>query len=113
MKHPNRLREIRTAKGLSLDKVAIAAGTSNQQLSRLERGERRLSHGWMIRLSGALGVAVTDVIPEGMAIPEVDDEDVELIKEFLSTLDAKRKENYRDYLRKEIELAQSEQKKDS
>jgi transcriptional regulator with XRE-family HTH domain len=53
---PNRLRELRTAHQLTLEQVAERAGTSVQQISRLELGERRLTDEWMRRLATALGV---------------------------------------------------------
>lgn len=53
----NRIKELREAKGLSLEQVADAAGTSFQQIHRLERGKRRLTDDWMRRVAPALGVA--------------------------------------------------------
>jgi len=38
-----------------LQNLAERADTTNQQISRLERGERRLTTDWMERLAGALG----------------------------------------------------------
>lgn len=50
----NRIKELRRARGLTLQKLAERAGTTNQQISRLERGERRLTTDWMERLGNAL-----------------------------------------------------------
>ncbi len=52
----NRIRELRLRRGLSLDESARLVGTSVQQLSRLERGERRLTDAWMRRIAVAFGV---------------------------------------------------------
>jgi len=51
----NRIRAYREAKGLSLDQLASLAGTSNQQISNLETGKRRLTVDWLRALSKALG----------------------------------------------------------
>ena len=51
----NRIRAFREAKGLSLDQLASLAGTSNQQISNLETGKRRLTVDWLRALSKALG----------------------------------------------------------
>lgn len=50
----NRIKELRRARGLTLQKLAEKADTTNQQISRLERGERRLTTDWMERLGHAL-----------------------------------------------------------
>lgn len=53
----NRIKELRDTRGLSLEQVADAAGTSFQQIQRLEKGKRRLTDDWMRRIAPALGVA--------------------------------------------------------
>lgn len=60
----NRLRHWRGLRGLTLEQLAAAAGTSHQQILRLERGERRLTLDWMVRLAGPLGVEPRDLLPE-------------------------------------------------
>ena len=50
----NRILDLRKARGLSLQDVADAAGTSQQQVSRLEKGRRGLTDKWMRRLAKAL-----------------------------------------------------------
>jgi len=50
----NRIKELRRARGLTLQALAEKAGTTNQQISRLERGDRRLTTDWMERLGNAL-----------------------------------------------------------
>jgi transcriptional regulator with XRE-family HTH domain len=52
----NRIKELRDARGLTLEQVAHAAETSFQQVQRLERGDRRLTDDWMRRLAPILGV---------------------------------------------------------
>ena len=53
----NRIKQLREARGLTLEQVATAAGTSLQQVQRLENGKRRLTDDWMRRLALPLGVA--------------------------------------------------------
>lgn len=52
---PNRIREHRERKGWSQEKLAQLAETSNQQIGRLEKGERDLSPYWLDRLARAIG----------------------------------------------------------
>lgn len=58
----HRLREIREAAGLSIDDLAAKVGTSRQQVSRHERGERRLTIQWMQRYAIALEIAPADLL---------------------------------------------------
>jgi transcriptional regulator with XRE-family HTH domain len=53
---PNHLRAARIAAGLTQDELAERAGTSKVQISRLERGDRRLTVDWLERIGNALGV---------------------------------------------------------
>jgi transcriptional regulator with XRE-family HTH domain len=41
---------------MTLDQVAIAAGTTAQQIHKLETGRRRLTDVWMRKIAPALGV---------------------------------------------------------
>lgn len=61
----NKIRQIREAKGLSLEKVALACSpqTTAKQIQRLERGERRLTTDWIERLAKALGVRPAEIVP--------------------------------------------------
>jgi transcriptional regulator with XRE-family HTH domain len=52
----NRIKELREARGLTLQQVADDAGTSLQQIQRLENGHRRLTDEWMRRIAPVLGV---------------------------------------------------------
>lgn len=58
----NRISEIRKARGLTLVEVAERAQTSNQQISHLERGRRKLSYEWMERLAAALSCHPLDLL---------------------------------------------------
>ncbi|MCP5362116.1 MAG: helix-turn-helix transcriptional regulator [Hyphomicrobiales bacterium] len=61
---PNRIRELRRSKGWTLNELAAATGTSGDQISKLERGARRLSLDWMERLANVLGCTPAALIQE-------------------------------------------------
>jgi len=71
MKMPNRIRELRMAKNWTIQKLADLVGTSNQQIGRLEKGERKLTQDWMNRIGEALGVDPKELLPgaESPAVP--------------------------------------------
>lgn len=52
----NMLRTLREAAGLTQAALAERINTTQSQIDRLEKGERRLTIDWMTRLGGALGV---------------------------------------------------------
>ncbi|WP_406853518.1 S24 family peptidase [Alsobacter sp. KACC 23698] len=56
------LRRIREAKGLSQQKLAELAGTSQPQIRRLEVGERELTKSWADRLAPFLDVRSEDLL---------------------------------------------------
>lgn len=58
----NRIAEIRKARGLTLQEVATRASTTNQQISHLERGRRKLSYEWMEKLASALSCHPLDLV---------------------------------------------------
>lgn len=64
MEYPNRLKELRQARGLSHDKLAERVNTSRGQIYQLEKGLRKLSLDWMVRLAEALGCQPTDLISD-------------------------------------------------
>lgn len=86
---PNRIKELRNGLGLTLDEVAARAGTSLQQVQRLEKGERRLTDDWMRRLGKALGVhpsaLLSDSLPNSDRVAQ-DAEDA-LVLRFWHSLD--------------------------
>lgn len=70
MKYPNRLRELREQAGLSQAALADRANTTQPQIDRLEKGERRLTLDWLKRLAVALGVPQASIlIDAGASIP--------------------------------------------
>lgn len=62
MLHPGVLRDLRIKKGLSLQYVATHAGTTKSQIDKLEKGERRLTVEWLIRIAEALEIDPGDFL---------------------------------------------------
>ncbi|MEI9927582.1 MAG: helix-turn-helix transcriptional regulator [Sphingomonas sp.] len=58
------IREVRRAKGLTLDDVARRCDppTTAQTIGRLETGTRTVSVGWLNRIAAALGVEAADLV---------------------------------------------------
>lgn len=52
--YPNELKRLREGRGLSLDEIADRLGVSNQQISLLELGRRKLTVDWLQRLAAVL-----------------------------------------------------------
>ncbi len=64
MKKIARIRELRERAGLSQDQLAVLANTSQPQIDRLEKGGRRVTIEWLLRLASALGCAPADLLPD-------------------------------------------------
>lgn len=62
-----RIREVRRARGLTLDDVARRCDppTTAQTIGRLETGTRTVSIGWLNRIANALGVEAQDLVRAG------------------------------------------------
>lgn len=71
---PNRIREHRERANLTLEELAERVGTSPQHISRLEKGQRRLSDPWLDRLSVALSIRKADFLVDLSGIPPEDRE---------------------------------------
>lgn len=63
----SRIREIRRAKGLTLQQVADRVGTTAQTIGRLETGMRTLSIDWVRKIADGLGADPSELLslPEG------------------------------------------------
>lgn len=59
----NMLRSLREAAGLSQAALADRINTTQSQIDRLEKGERRMTIDWMARLGSALGVDPIAIMP--------------------------------------------------
>ena len=70
-----RIREVRRARGMTLDEVAQACvpPTTPQTIGRLETGTRTVSVGWLNRIAGALRVDAADLVdhPERSELPVI------------------------------------------
>jgi transcriptional regulator with XRE-family HTH domain len=64
-----RIREVRRARGMTLDEVAqrCEPSTTPQTIGRLETGTRTVSVGWLNRIAQALGVEAQDLVEGGDA----------------------------------------------
>src|SRR3954469_13225585 len=62
-----RIREVRRARGMTLDDVARKCDpqTTPQTIGRLETGTRTVSIGWLNRIAKALGVEAQDLVQGG------------------------------------------------
>lgn len=62
-----RIREVRRARGMTLDDVARACNppTTPQTIGRLETGMRTVSIGWLNRIAEALGVEAQELVHGG------------------------------------------------
>jgi len=65
----NRIRDVRRAKGMTLDAVAQRCDplTTAQTIGRLETGTRTLSLDWLNRIAAALGVEPRELVRDGAA----------------------------------------------
>lgn len=59
----NRIRILRKKRGMTMQALASSMGTSQQQIDRLEKGQRRLTVEWMEKLSDALDCSITELLP--------------------------------------------------
>ena len=70
-----RIREVRRARGMTLEDVARASNppTTPQTIGRLEMGTRTVSVGWLNRIAAALGVEASDLVdhPDRPELPVV------------------------------------------
>lgn len=68
-----RIREVRRARGLTLDDVAkrCEPATTPQTIGRLETGTRTVSVGWLNRIAKALAVNSADLVDSGEARVEL------------------------------------------
>jgi transcriptional regulator with XRE-family HTH domain len=57
-----RLRRARQERGMKLEELAAATGTSAAQLSRVESGERQPSLMGLLKIAGGLGVPVAELL---------------------------------------------------
>ena len=59
---PNRIRQLRGEKGMTIVELAARVGTSKQMMGMLERGDRALNLEWQRRIARALGCSPGDLL---------------------------------------------------
>lgn len=94
----NRIKILRTVKGLTLQELAEQVGSSNQQISQLETGRRRLNVDWLERLAVALECHPLEIITDGSLAEN--DREKELLKLFRKLSD----EQQRAFLKASLAL---------
>lgn len=70
---PNRIREQRTKRGVTLQDLADKLNTSKTQISRFETGEREIDLRWMRRIAHAMGLTVGDILNNDDVPASLDD----------------------------------------
>lgn len=58
----NRIAEWRKARGLSVNRLGALLNSTSSQIVKLERGDRKLSSDWLIRIARVLGVEPQDLL---------------------------------------------------
>lgn len=104
----NRVRALRLERGLTTVELAERVGTSNQQIGRLERGERRLTQDWMSRLADALACEPWELLPEA---PDLSAEELSALED-LKALDPDTRRSYLDHLRQLARVARRDRRDD-
>lgn len=77
----NRIRTLREARRLSLEMLAAKLDTSNQQISLLENGKRRLTVEWLKRLAQALDCHPWEIVSDNLPSP-LEPRDIQLLSRF-------------------------------
>jgi len=77
----NRIKVLRIANGWSLEELAQRTGTTNQQISLLETGKRRLTVEWLLLLGEALECHPWELVAHTLPDPPLAHE-VQLLQGF-------------------------------
>ena len=101
------LYKIRKARGLSQRQLAAAVNTSNQQISALENGERKLAPEWLERLSKVLNCTKAELLGEEPAETLTPEE--KIVLENFRTLSQDKKDVIKTTI---FTFAESEKRKD-
>lgn len=60
----SKLRAIRRARGLTVDKLAEKMGENSQKIGRIERGKSNLTVDYLLKVSKALGISMDTILEE-------------------------------------------------
>lgn len=85
----NRIREVRKSKGLTLQTLADRVQASNQHISHLESGRRRLTVDWIERL--AKGLDCDPLALLGAHTEEITEQELQLLEIFRTLNEDQRK----------------------
>lgn len=80
---------MREARGWSLDALAQHIGTTNQQISLLEGGKRRLTVDWLMRLGSSLACHPWELVAPGLPQPP-DVEEIQLLEGYRCLVEEQR-----------------------
>ena len=86
----NQIKVMREARALSLETLAERVGTTNQQISHLETGKRRLTVEWLARLGKALGCHPWTLVSDDLPTP-LAPMDIRLLEAYRGLADEQRK----------------------
>lgn len=100
MKLNLRIRELREAKGWTLDRLAAQIGVSVPHLSGIERGVKNVNNHLIVNISSALGVAPHELFTRGNdqeralqnLLADLPPEDRERVMDFAKALASSRKD---------------------
>lgn len=91
---PNRIRELRDAKGLTQAQLAALANVTPSALNKLELGSRGLDQQWLRRLAPLLDCNPADLLPDEDNPNRPGDEEQELLRMWRSADPTQRKQLY-------------------
>jgi len=86
----NKIKAMREARALSLETLAERVGTTNQQISHLETGRRRLTAEWLQRLGRAMKCHPWMLVSDDLPSP-LEPLEIKLLEAFRGLADEQRK----------------------
>jgi len=104
----NRIRALRLERELTTVELAERVGTSNQQIGRLERGERRLTQDWMRRLADAFACDPWELLPDA---PDLSGDERAALED-LKALDPDTRRSFLEHLRQLARTARRDRRDD-
>lgn len=92
MEAPNRIRELRLARGWSQQRLADELGVSKVTISDLERGNMQLTQDYMRRLAIPLQCSSADLLPRSENPWQLSTEERDMIERMRSARDEEREQ---------------------
>jgi transcriptional regulator with XRE-family HTH domain len=87
---PNRLKELRTERGMTLEQVALDADCSIATVHAMEGGNRTLSLDWMNRFARVFGVSPAEIMTRDSNPNGLDADELALIEALRAAPEANR-----------------------